>query len=135
MAIGSSEGDESYPLELMRAENGWIIGTRQLFEQLVHDLGRNHPLAAISRRFHNGLAEALVKTAIAVREKTGLDRVCLSGGSFNNSYLSQRLGSSLVRAGFQVFVQSAVPCGDGGLSLGQAMVAAAITQHSHLPRE
>jgi len=63
--------------------------------------------------------------ASRLREKSGLNRICLSGGTFHNVYLSRHLESCLFEAGFEVFTQKEVPAGDGGLSLGQAMVAAA----------
>jgi len=61
--------------------------------------------------------------------KTTFNRVCLSGGTFHNIYLSQRLEAKLSKAGFEVFTQKEVPSGDGGLSLGQALVAAAKLQN------
>ncbi len=79
----------------------------------------------ISRRFHNGLVEGFVELAMLLRNKTTLNRVCLSGGTFHNVYLAQRLEARLSEAGFEVFTQKEVPSGDGGLSLGQALVAAA----------
>jgi hydrogenase maturation protein HypF len=85
-------------------------------------------VAAISRRFHNGLVKGFVQLATLLRKKTALHRVCLSGGTFHNVYLSQRLEAQLAEAGFEVFTQKEVPSGDGGLSLGQALVAAAKLQ-------
>ena len=79
----------------------------------------------ISRRFHDGLADVLARTAVAVRERYELDHVCLSGETFQNIYLAERLEELLLQHHFQVFTHAEVPCGDGGLSLGQAMVAAA----------
>ena len=125
MAMASSEDETGYPLKLPPDGDGWIIGTRPLFEALLDDLGRNLPAAAISRRFHNGLVEGFVQLATLLRNKTTLHRVCLSGGSFHNLYLSQRFEARLSEAGFEVFAQKEVPSGDGGLSLGQALVAAA----------
>ncbi|MGC1434857.1 MAG: carbamoyltransferase HypF [Terriglobales bacterium] len=125
MTISASEDETGYPLELVPDGDSWIIGTRSLFEALLDDLGRNLPVAAISRRFHNGLVEGFVQQATLLRRKTALHRVCLSGGTFHNIYLSQRLEARLFEAGFEVFTQKEVPSGDGGLSLGQALVAAA----------
>ena len=92
---------------------------------MLDDLGQGVAAGEISRRFHNGLVEGFVGLATLLRKKTALDRVCLSGGTFHNIYLSQRLEARLFQAGFQVFTQKEVPSGDGGLSLGQALVAAA----------
>jgi len=123
--VESPEGSTAYPMKLVPEDGHWIVSTRPLFEALLDDLGRNLPVGAISRRFHNGLVEGFVELATLLRKKTALNRVCLSGGTFHNIYLSERLEARLSEAGFEVFAQKEVPSGDGGLSLGQALVAAA----------
>lgn len=123
MAIDESVDVASYPLELIRDQE-WIIGTRPLFEALIRDLVSGTRRGLISARFHNGLVEVFVRIAVLLRERTGLNRVCLSGGTFNNLYLAQHLQAQLAKNGFEVLSQREVPCGDGGLSLGQAMIAA-----------
>jgi hydrogenase maturation protein HypF len=125
MAVGSSEEGSGYQLKLVPEDDHWIISTRPLFEALLDDLGRSLSVGTISRRFHNGLVEGFVELAELVREQTALHRVCLSGGTFLNAYLSERLEARLSEVGFEVFTQKEVPSGDGGLSLGQALVAAA----------
>ena len=129
MAIGtlenaSAEEKPPYPIKLEPEDDCWIIGTRPLFEAVLDDLGRSVSVATISRRFHDGLVEGFVELATVLRWKSALNRVCLSGGTFHNIYLSQRLEARLSEAGFEVFTQKEVPSGDGGLSLGQALVAA-----------
>jgi hydrogenase maturation protein HypF len=124
MAIIPSAEETGYPLKLVPDGDNWIMSSRPLFEALIEDLRRSVPISAISRRFHNGLVEGFVKLATILRTKTALNRVCLSGGTFHNAYLSRRLETRLSEAGFQVFTQKEVPAGDGGLSLGQALVAA-----------
>jgi len=123
--IGSSEENSFYPMKLLANDDRWTISTRPLFEALIHDLASNVSVATISRRFHNGLIECFVELATLLREKNGLQRVCLSGGTFHNIYLSQRLEARLLQTGFEVFTQKEVPAGDGGLSLGQALIGAA----------
>ena len=120
----SPEEDVAYPFEIRDAENGWIIETRPLFAALVRDLRDAVPVSLISQRFHRGLVDVLADLARLVHERTGLDRVCLSGGSFQNVYLLEGLTRKLEAGGFNVFTHAEVPCGDGGLSLGQALVAA-----------
>ena len=100
-----------------------LIRTRPMFEALVEDVLRGTPVSAISRKFHNGLVNIFVEIARALRDSTSLNRVCLSGGTFNNLYLTTSLLAALTAAEFDVFTQNEVPAGDGGLSLGQAMVA------------
>ena len=127
----SPEKDTAYPMkllpELVPEDDHWIVSTRPLFEALLDDLDRNLSVGAISRRFHNGLVEGFVQLATVLQKKTALNRVCLSGGTFHNIYLSERLEARLSEAGFEVFTQKEVPSGDGGLSLGQALVAVAKT--------
>ena len=101
-----------------------IISTRPMFEALVADVHNRLPVSHISRRFHDGLVNIFVEVARTLRDRTSLNRVCLSGGTFNNLYLTAHLVGALAQSGFEVFTQNEVPAGDGGLSLGQAMVAA-----------
>ncbi len=130
MAIGNSHDQGAYPFELLAEGESWIIDTRGLFEVLLHDIGRRVPVADISRRFHNGLAKVLAEVAVRLRERSGLERICLSGGTFQNQYLFERLSDHLAAAGFQVFAHAEVPAGDGGLSLGQVLVAARALQEA-----
>src|SRR5271165_1913711 len=91
MAIGNSRDESAYPFELIPDGENWIIDTQGLFETLLHDIGRQVPSADISRCFHNGLVDVLREVASRLRERSGLERVCLSGGSFQNAYLFERL--------------------------------------------
>lgn len=125
MTICSPHEGNSYPMELMPEGDGWIISTRPLFKAIIGDLRRNVAFGEISRSFHDGLVTIFVRIADLLRKKTALNRVCLSGGTFHNVYLSQKLESQLSQAGFEIFTHHEVPAGDGGLSLGQAVIAAA----------
>jgi hydrogenase maturation protein HypF len=78
-------------------------------------------VGVISGRFHNALVRALVALAI----RAGLERVALTGGSFQNRLLTERASEALSRAGFQVLLHRQVPPNDGGISLGQVAIAAA----------
>ena len=76
-----------------------------------------------------GLIVGAASTAVAQKgrgDETGLARVCLSGGCFANRYLTARLTARLEADGFRVLRHRLVPCGDGGVALGQAVVAAAM---------
>ncbi|HYL96917.1 MAG TPA: carbamoyltransferase HypF, partial [Terriglobales bacterium] len=124
MAMDSGADESGYVLEIAEENGQLIFSTRRLFVELLADLERSTPVGIISARFHLGLVEALAKAAEILRRRTGLERVCLSGGSFNNRFLLEHLQARLRAAGFQVFTHTEVPAGDGGLSLGQALVAA-----------
>jgi hydrogenase maturation protein HypF len=119
-----TSGDVVYPFAIREEGGGLIIDSRPLFLALAQDLRESVPTAIVSHRFHLGFVDVLARTAALARGRTGLDRVCLSGGSFQNCFLSEHLQTRLEREGFQVFTHAEVPCGDGGISLGQAVVAA-----------
>ncbi|MGH9715560.1 MAG: carbamoyltransferase HypF [Candidatus Acidiferrales bacterium] len=114
----------AYPFEIYRQDGRLQIGARPLIKAIVEDLKRAVPAETISRRFHNALVETLALLAGRLREATSLDRVCLSGGTFQNELLLDGLVRKLRNSSFEVFTHSRVPAGDGGLSLGQAAVAA-----------
>ena len=124
MAAEDSATDAAYPLDVLWTNTPALISTRPMFEALVADVLSNQPPPEISRKFHNGLVTAFVAIAETLRDRTSLNRVCLSGGTFNNLYLTTHLVAALTTARFEVLTQNEVPAGDGGLSLGQAMVAA-----------
>ena len=73
----------------------------------------------------NSVAQAILHGCLTIREHTGLCTVALSGGVFQNMLLLQEIVRRLEGHGFGVLVHSRVPCNDGGISLGQAVVAAA----------
>jgi len=123
MSIEQGTDDHAYPMDETRIEDTWIIDTKRMFEAIVQDLRRGVSTAAISQRFHNALVAVFSRIAELVRERTALDRVCLSGGTFHNVYLLTHLQKRFEERGFHVFTHSEVPGGDGGLSLGQALVA------------
>lgn len=123
-AIDTTSEGNAYPFAIREQDNGWIIDTRPMFLAVVKDLREGVRRGVLSQRFHLGFVGILVRTAVLVRERTGLDRVCLSGGSFQNRFLSEHLQDRLQADGFHVFMHAEVPCGDGGISLGQALVAA-----------
>lgn len=125
-ALAAPKDAGAYPFSLVREGNSWQIGVRPLFEAIVGDLRKNTPVETISLRYHNGLAEILSRMAEQLREECSLHRICLSGGTFQNACLLSTLVQKLEANGFEVFTQAEVPAGDGGLSLGQALVASSI---------
>ncbi len=117
---------DGYPVGIVDGEVLTLTCAR-LIEAVVDDLGRAEPSAAIAARFHLGLADAVTETCARLRERTGLQAVALSGGVFQNRLLLRRAVDGLQSKGFRVLTHSRVPANDGGISLGQAAVAAAAT--------
>ncbi|MFF5210875.1 carbamoyltransferase HypF [Streptosporangium sp. NPDC000396] len=102
-----------------------LIQTGDLVRAVVDDLrGRTDP-ATIAARFHNGLAAVTAASCVRLRADTGIGTVALSGGVFQNRLLTDGLVQALQRHGFRVLTHHRVPPNDGGISLGQAAVAAA----------
>ncbi len=83
-------------------------------------------------RFHAQLADALARTAIAAARAHGVRHVALGGGCFFNRLLSQRLEAALRDAGLRVLRPGAAGCGDAGLALGQAWIAAWACHHGEV---
>lgn len=118
-AIGGRHGADAYPLPLRDGEI-LEIDWRPLVEAAVDDVSRGRPAATIALRFHNALAEAIV----AVARRVGCARVVLSGGVFQNGYLSERARTLLEQERFEAYTHRRVPPNDGGIALGQAVLAA-----------
>ena len=96
-----------------------------LLHGVIDDLTSGVPAPVIAARFHHGVAALIEAGCLAMRDRYGLDAVALSGGVFQNLLLLHATVSRLEARGFRVLVHSRVPCNDGGISLGQAVVAAA----------
>jgi hydrogenase maturation protein HypF len=124
MAMDTTPDESTYNFEIQENGAACVIGTRPLFDALIHDIQKGHPASIISKRFHNGLIAMFSGLAENIRDRTSLNRVCLSGGTFHNTYLLENLTKRLRSKAFEVFTHGEVPAGDGGLSLGQALVAA-----------
>ncbi len=96
-----------------------------LIRAAAEDLAAGTARPAVAARFHNGVAGAVVATCGVLRDRHNLGVVALSGGVFQNLLFTSAVVAGLRRAGFEVLTHGRVPCNDGGISLGQAMVAGA----------
>lgn len=116
-----------YELPLLREGEMWVMDWRDALRAVLADLEAGTNVGAISARLHRGLVEAMAELLVHLRSETRLERVVLSGGVFQNQFLSEHAAQELGRRGFEVFEHRLVPANDGGLSLGQAAVARAVT--------
>jgi hydrogenase maturation protein HypF len=101
------------------------IRAADLLTALISDLTAGVRAPVIAARFHHGVAAAIEAGCVLLRERHGLDTVALSGGVFQNMLLLHVTAVRLEARGFRVLTHSRVPCNDGGISLGQAVIAAA----------
>jgi hydrogenase maturation protein HypF len=114
-AIGSLVTEDCYPL----SEKDGVADWAPLIEAVSADVTKGTAVDLISARFHN----ALVYWILHVAQRTGVRQVALSGGAFQNSYLVERSVALLESHGFRVATHQRVPANDGGIALGQAVIA------------
>jgi hydrogenase maturation protein HypF len=125
-AIGR-RGDESYEAAILDGER-IVIRTGELIRSIVTDLASGMSAAEVSLRFHNCIVDSLHHAALLARDRTGIGTAALSGGCFQNAYLLERLSRVLEGSGFRVLSHSRVPPNDGGISLGQVVIADAVAR-------
>jgi hydrogenase maturation protein HypF len=110
------------------AESGGmsVLDPAPLWEQILDDLHRGVARETIAARFHHGLGVAVTRLASELAARHGVGTVALSGGVFQNRLLLEGVAAGLRRTGLEVLTQREVPSNDGGLSLGQAAIGAAL---------
>jgi len=111
------------------AERFGLWDWRPMVEAVLADRAAGVPVYQISRRFHAALADGILQAAQWAANRWGLRRVALSGGCFQNALLTQLVYHRLRQAGFTVYLHRHVPPGDGGIALGQLLLAA-FSSHS-----
>ncbi len=118
LADEAEDGIYSFGLNQDRVE------TRTMLEALVKDVMGGVSPSKISAKFHNGLANMAREACRKIKSETGINEVALSGGVWQNMTLLQKTVQLLEADGFKIYIHHEVPTNDGGLSLGQAMIAA-----------
>jgi hydrogenase maturation protein HypF len=114
--------EEQYPFEILDGEPRQI-DIRPAIQRIVRDVLSGKDVGFIAAVFHNTVAAIVVEVCRRLKAEERLDRVCLSGGTFQNFYLLERTVAGLRSSGFEVFLHAHVPPNDGGISLGQAVIA------------
>jgi hydrogenase maturation protein HypF len=114
-----------YPIDVVAGKGeGLVLDARETIRRLSADLDRGTDVGTVAARFHNGLAAATAAACAAAAEARGLAVVVLSGGVFQNRLLLERASERLVASGLQLLLPERLPPNDGGISYGQAAVAA-----------
>jgi len=122
------DDDRPYDYSLLRSKEPWIVDTKPLFECILADVADGVEAGVIAGRFHATLAGATAMVCAELSRATGIDKVALSGGVFQNMNLLRRVVKGLRARKLEPVLHRRVPCNDGGVSLGQAMVAATVRQ-------
>jgi hydrogenase maturation protein HypF len=121
-ALAGVETDKHYPFRLVEPAGGrgpLVVDWALLIYGILLDTVWGIPIPTISAGFHNTLAEMIV----AVAKRAGEEKVVLSGGCFQNRYLTERAVSRLREEGFHPYWHQRVPPNDGGIALGQVVAA------------
>jgi len=117
-AIGSTTKDH-YPIELQES-----ISFHDTISSIIHDLQTRTSVGEISARFHNTIIHIMLEAIKKIHAETGITTVVLSGGTFQNTYISKKALDLLQLTGLKGYMSCRIPVNDGGLSLGQLALAA-----------
>jgi hydrogenase maturation protein HypF len=130
LAVDEGDDEAGYVMEIgvgnWAAREPARICAGSLWRRLIEDLRKGVNKSRIAARFHAGVAAGFVRAAVMARTATGVRQVVMSGGCMHNRRLARLLRVGLEAEGFEVFQHAQVSPGDGGLSYGQAAVAAAM---------
>lgn len=114
---------EPYPFQIVRKPEEYIVDTLPTVKGIVEDVKRGENRSIIATRFHWSMSHITLRVCELLRDEYGLNKVALSGGVFQNSLLLRQVVPLLAASGFEVLLHNLVPTNDGGISLGQAVVA------------
>jgi len=117
-----AETNEFYPFQA-----GKTIVFAETIKAILDELPGGNK-SVISAKFHNTVAQAILEVSKEIRHETSLNTVVLSGGVFQNKYLLEKSLRLLEGCNFRVFTNHLVPANDGGLSLGQLLIATKIKE-------
>ncbi len=126
-AVMAPDELEPYPYSIVEAAwsaEGFTVSFAPMIEQIVRNMRERDDVSEMSARAHATIAAVCVDAAMRIRSATGIDRVALSGGVFQNRYLARVVPEKLTAESFDVYTHSALPPNDGCICLGQAAVAA-----------
>ncbi len=118
-ALDASGEEEAYPTRIREQTGTLILDWEPMLQQLLTDVAQGVPVSRIALAFHNALAESI----IGVAHRIGEERIVLSGGCFQNRYLSERAVTRLKAEGFRPYWHQRIPPNDGGIALGQILGA------------
>jgi hydrogenase maturation protein HypF len=116
-------GEQHYEFEIADTAGTFIVKLERILSGIIGDLYGGAPTGTISAKFHNTIARIILEMCQRITGQSGLKTVALSGGVFQNRLLLRKAVPLLESAGYRVLTHRRVPCNDGGISLGQAVIA------------
>ncbi len=112
--------DEAYPFRTQAEGKPWVLDWEPAIREILADVQGRRPVGTIAARFHNTLVEMIVTVA----RLAGQERIILTGGCFQNRYLTERAVERLRAEGFRPYWHQRIPPNDGGIPVGQIIAAA-----------
>ena len=128
LSKGKSRKNQAYKYRIEKREKAYVIATEEIVKGIVEDLKKALPVGDIALKFHCTVTALVVDTVKRIREDTGLEKAALSGGVFQNMFLLREIYGKLREEGFSVLLHKNIPANDGGISAGQAIIAAYKTE-------
>ena len=119
-SVINSTTESYYPFDI-----GGTVVFAETLKAVINDM-RSHDVSFISTKFHNTVALAITEVSEKIRKETSINKVVLSGGVFQNKYLLEKLIRMLTGKNFYIYTNHLVPANDGGVSMGQLIVASKI---------
>ena len=119
-AVADKRNKASYTVTI--SEGIWQL--EPLVQELMKDIENKKDIGLVSAKLHNAVAGFAIQSVIAATKESGIKKVALSGGSFQNKILAEKIIKSLEKKNFTTFMHAQAPPNDGGISLGQLAVAA-----------
>lgn len=101
-----------------------VVSFKKTFKSIIDDLKEDVDISIISAKFHNTIVNVVIKLSELMKQKTGINKVVLSGGTFQNKYLLTKIETELADKNFEVCSPLKIPSNDGGIALGQLVIGA-----------
>ena len=125
--LKSTELTENYPINIEEKDNMYILSPISIIENILIDLDNNISKEEISLKFHSTIVKYITKMCILLRNKYNINTVALSDVLFQNKFLITNSYKELTKNNFKVLTHRKIPCNDGGISVGQIIIAKELT--------
>ncbi|NQS88170.1 carbamoyltransferase HypF, partial [Patescibacteria group bacterium] len=129
--LAEDKEEKCYPFRIIEGKEEFVIDTLPLVEAIVEERREGRDVVVIATRFHWSLSQIVLRVCQLLRDRWNLNEVALSGGVFQNSLILKQVTYLLNLSGFEVLWHNLLPPNDGGISLGQAVIAYQRVKEKH----
>jgi hydrogenase maturation protein HypF len=112
-----------YKFDIYTKDETYVVNTDNIIKNIIEDIEKSIDKSIIAKRFHNTVVAFSLEMCKLIRDKYGINSTALSGGVFQNEILLKGLHKRLIENGFKVYTHKDIPCNDGGISIGQLVIA------------